>query len=84
MDDLKPFTTSDTPLAAYLHFKQHRVIGMRQDPNDMKRQVYVFVELPETQKLVSDFYDSDTGHDFQQYYKSVRVMFGVLRENINK
>lgn len=81
---LEPFTTSDTPFAAYLHYHKHRVVGMKRDPNDAKRLVYCFVKMDDTEELSAEFYSGKPLVDPGQYYKSTKEIYRVLRENINR
>lgn len=76
----EPYRTSDTPFAAYLHYHKHVLVTLRDDPNDVRRKVYVFVQLPETKSLEEEYYKGEAAVPAPQYYKSVRFMFAKLRE----
>jgi len=81
MPDLDPFTTSDTPLAAYLKYHKHTIVGMKPDPNDVKRKVYVFIKEDNTDLLIEDFYNGDPLVNPHLYYKVlVKEVFKKLRE----
>lgn len=79
-EELSPVTTSDTPFAAYLRYHHHQIVGMRPDPNDVKRKVYVFIRRAETEDLQKEYYEGDPQVDPKYYYKLVREMFKVLKE----
>jgi hypothetical protein len=80
-EELTPFLTSDTPFAAFLRYHTHQVVGMRPDPNDMKRKVYVFIRKPDTLDLQAEYYEGDPQVDPKYFYKTVREMFKILKEN---
>lgn len=80
-EDLQPFMTSDTPFAAFLRYHSHQVVGMRPDPNDMKRKVYVFIQKNDTKDLQAEYYEGDPQVDPKYFYKTVREMFKILKEN---
>ena len=80
---LEPFTTSDTPFAAFLHYHNHRVVGMKRDPNDAKRLVYCFVKKDTTESLSKGFYKGESEVEPNSYHKSVREIGKVLRENMD-
>jgi hypothetical protein len=75
-----PYKTSDTPLAAYLLLKKHKFVVMRDDPNDRKRKVYVFIKQEETDDLVSEFYDGDSQVNAMDYYRAVKVISKKLQD----
>jgi hypothetical protein len=79
----EPFTTSDTSLAAYLHMNQHIFIGIKQDPNDAHRKVYVFVKTEETDELEHEYLSGEITVHPKLYYKSIRIMHKMLREGLN-
>ncbi len=76
----EPYRTSDTPFAAYLHYHKHVLVTLRDDPNDFRRKVYVFVEQDNTKELENEYYHGEGSVPAPQYYKSVRLMFAKLRE----
>jgi hypothetical protein len=78
-----PFTTSDTSLAAYLHMNQHLFVGIKQDPNDAHRKVYVFVKTEETEELENEYLSGEVTVHPKLYYKSIRIMHKMLREGTN-
>lgn len=75
-----PFTTSDTSLAAYLHYKNHSFVGIMQDPNDAHRKVYVFVEKEDTKESESEYLSNEVTVHPKLYYKSIRIMHRMLRD----
>lgn len=75
-----PYKTSDTPYAAFLHYHKHQFVTIRDDPNDVKRKVYVFVEKDNTKELQEEYYRGDPNVIAPMYYKSVRLMYAKLRE----
>ncbi len=76
----EPFTTSDTSLAAYLHYKDHMFIGIMQDPNDLQRKVYVFVEDESTKNCADEYQSGQVTVSPKLYYKSIRIMHRMLRD----
>lgn len=75
-----PYKTSDTSLAAYLHYKNHQFIGIMQDPNDLHRKVYVFVEQEDTNQCTDDYQSNAVTVHPKLYYKSIRIMHRMLRD----
>lgn len=81
-NELTPFTTSDTPLAAFLKYHNHAIVGMKPDPNDIKRKVYVFIREDNTDILVEEFYKGDPQVNPHLYYRAlVKEVFKKLRES---
>ncbi len=80
MSEHLPYRTSDTPFAAYLHYHKHVLVTLRDDPNDVRRKVYVFVQQETTKDLEKEYYHGEGLAPAPQYYKSVRFMFAKLRE----
>jgi hypothetical protein len=76
----KPYKTSDTPYAAFLHYHKHQFVTVRKDPNDIKRKVYVFIEIETTKDLEKEYYNGEPNVIAPLYYKSVRLMFAKLRD----
>lgn len=76
----EPFKTSDTSLAAYIHYNGHTFIGMMQDPNDSHRKVYVFVEKDNTNDLEDEYLSGEVLVNPKLYYKSIRIMHKYLRD----
>jgi uncharacterized Zn-finger protein len=75
-----PYTTSDTSLAAYLHYKGHEFMGTMQDPNDSHRRIFVFVETETTGSCEDEYLSNSVTVHPKLYYKSIRVMHKMLRE----
>jgi hypothetical protein len=81
-NDLDPFTTSDTPLAAFLKYHNHAIVGMKPDPNDIKRKVYVFIKQDNTDILIEEFYHGEPMVNPHLYYRAlVKEVFKKLRES---
>ncbi|MCB1712735.1 MAG: hypothetical protein KDH96_09755, partial [Candidatus Riesia sp.] len=51
MEVLRPYTTSDTPFAAFLVYSGMKVVATKQDPNDYKREIILFIDIPEIHDL---------------------------------
>lgn len=81
---MEPFKTSDTPFAAYLHYKGHILVDLVSDPNDYKRKVFVFVQKEDTNEVNDLFYNGGAPAEANQYYKSIRVIYRELREHNNE
>lgn len=75
-DEVSPFKTSDTPLAAFLHFKGMTVMTTVDDPNDPKRRVFVFMDEPERETYVQMWKDDQGGQ--RSYYASLKVVQHML------
>lgn len=77
---MEPIKTSDTSLAAYLHYKGHLFVGLMQDPNDSHRKVYVFVQTENTLETQEEYETGKVEVHPKLYYKSIRVMHRMLRD----
>lgn len=77
-DELAPYTTSDTPLAAYLHMRGLALLSTIQDKNDAKRKVFIFVDEPERPRYEQEFRD-DSGQ-FWSYWVSLKTVQRKLHE----
>lgn len=70
----KPYRTSDTPFAAFLHYSGYRIVTSHQDPNDYKREVLVFVfddELPELEKA---WRLGKAQGELKKYHRSLKIV----------
>jgi hypothetical protein len=79
VQDIEPYKTSDTPLAAYLHLRGIILLTTRPDPNDRKRQIYVFVDEPGIAILEAEF--SDDFGEFKSYFWSLKTVQRMLYKN---
>jgi len=75
-DKLLPFQTSDTPFAAYCHLRGLILLTTRPDPNDRKRQIYVFVDDSNRPTLEAEFHDN-VG-EFKSYFWSLKTVQRML------
>lgn len=71
-DELEPYTVSDTPFAAYLHFRGMELLSTIPDKYDRKRQAFVFIDIPERVQYEADW-DADLG-GYRSYYKSLKTV----------
>lgn len=77
-DELAPYTTSNTPLAAYMLMRGLALLSTVQDKNDSNRRVFVFVDEPERPRYEQEFLD-DYGQ-FWTYWKSIKTVQRKLHE----
>lgn len=82
ISDIEPYKTSDTPLAAYLHLRGIILLTTRPDPNDRKRQIYVFVDEDTIPGLEAEFHD-DFG-EFKSYFWSLKTVQRMLYKDRNE
>lgn len=80
MEDLQPFTTSDTPFAAYLRYHDQTPLGVKQDDNDPRRLLYVFVKTPDIEVLKREYYGGDCSLNLGRYYTHIRFVHALLKE----
>lgn len=83
-DNPSPYQTSDTSFASYLLYHDHKVVGMKQDPSDVKRLVYVFIEKDDTQEVSKEFYYGEPNCDPRKFFKCSKEIFKVLRTHKEK
>lgn len=76
-DELEPYKTSDTPFAAFLHLQGMTPITTRDDPNDYKREVFIFIDVPEREQYEEDWKNDKGG--YRTYYTSLKIVQHMLR-----
>lgn len=77
---LVPYRTSDTPFAAFLHFSGHKLVGTKQDPNDYKREVMVFIFTDEISQLEDDWKYGRASGDLKRYHRSLKIVNRFVNE----
>lgn len=80
----KPYKTSDTPYAAYLHYHGKIPLVMRPDPNDYKRLVFVFVHSAEIPTLEDEYRSGDPLVQLKKYHKSYKIVTRMVNEAKNQ
>lgn len=75
--EIEPYKTSDTPFAAYLHMMGMTPVTTRDDPNDHKREVFVFIDAPERPQYEEDWRNDKGG--YRSYFTSLKTMQHMLR-----
>ena len=78
--NLEPYKTSDTPLAAFLHYSGSKLIGSVQDPNDYKREVCVFIYSQEIPKLEQDWRFGKALGDLKRFHRSLKIVNRLVNE----
>ena len=81
---LEPYKTSDTPYAAFLHYNGMKIVGSKQDPNDYKREVLVFVNTPELTELEAEWRLGKATGNLKSYQRSLKIVNRVVNENRKK
>ncbi len=82
--ELEPYKTSDTPYAAFLHYSGHKIVGSKQDPNDYKREVIIFIAHPEIDALEAEWRTNKAEGDLKKYQRSLKIVNRVVNENRKK
>jgi hypothetical protein len=82
--DLEPYMTSDTPYAAFLHYSGHKIVGSKQDPNDYKREVMVFVFTDEIPELEEHWRAGKATGDLKKFHRSLKIVTRFVNEQRNK
>lgn len=77
-DELVPFSTSDTPFAAYLRYHSHEVVGVQKDKNDKRRMVFIFVKEERTQALEDEYYNHVAQVEPEAFYRALKDMYRRL------
>lgn len=83
VEEIKPYKTSDTPFAAFLHYSGLKPLVMRPDPNDYKRLVFVFVRSEDIPDLEYQYRYSDPQVSLKKYYKSYKIVTRMVNEAKN-
>lgn len=83
-NQLEPYKTSDTPYAAYLHFSGHKIVGSKQDPNDYKREVLIFIMADDIADLEQDWRVGRAVGDLKKYHRSLKIVNRTVNENRKK
>lgn len=75
-----PYKTSDTPFAAFLHFSGHKLVTSRQDPNDYKREVIIFVFDEDIPVLEKEWRFGQATGDLKRYHRSLKIVNRFVNE----
>jgi hypothetical protein len=76
----EPYRTSDTPFAAFLHYSGHKVVGTKQDPNDYKREVIVFIFTEDIPALEQEWRYGRAVGDLKTYHRSLKIVNRYVNE----
>lgn len=82
--ELEPYRTSDTPYAAFLHYSGHKIIGSKQDPNDYKREVLIFILRDDIEDLENEWRSGRATGDLKRYHRSLKIVNRFVNEQRNK
>lgn len=80
----EPYRTSDTPYAAFLHYSGHKLVTSRQDPNDYKREVLVFMYAEEIPKLEQEWRYGKAIGDLKKFHRSLKIINRFIAEERKK
>lgn len=80
----EPYRTSDTPYAAFLHYSGFKIVTTRQDPNDYKREVLLFVYDDALPKLEQDWRFGKAVGDLKKYHRSLKIVSRLVNEERKK
>lgn len=72
--EYEPYKTSDTPYAAFLHYHGYKILGSKQDPNDYKREVLVFLLDDRIPALEAEWQTSKAEGNFKKYHRSLKIV----------
>ena len=75
-----PYKTSDTPLAAYLNYCGYRILGSIQDPNDLKREVLVFLLDDRIPELEKEWQQNKAQGDLKKYHRALKTVNRYVNE----
>lgn len=76
----EPYRTSDTPFAAFLHFSGYKIVGSKQDPNDYKREVLVFILDDNIADLEAEWRLGKAEGDLKKYHRSLKILNRYVNE----
>jgi hypothetical protein len=82
--DLEPYRTSDTPYAAFLHYSGHKIVGSKQDPNDYKREVMIFIYSDDIPDLETEWRTGKAVGDLKRFHRSLKIVNRFVNEQRNK
>jgi hypothetical protein len=54
------------------------------DPNDVKRKVFVFIRTEETPEVEEQYYRGGAPAEAPRYYTSIRIIYKEFRESNEK
>lgn len=77
---LEPYSTSDTPFAAFLHLCGYRIVKSVQDPNDYKREVLLFVKDESIEDLQELWQKGDAKGNLRDYQRSLKIVTRTVNE----
>lgn len=69
-----PYKTSDTPFAAFLHLSGIKLVTTRQDPNDFKREVLVFMKEDRILDLEEEWKSGKAVGDLKRFARSLKIV----------
>lgn len=76
----EPYKTSDTPYAAFLHYNGYKILGSKQDPNDFKREVLVFLLDDNILSLEQEWQYGKAQGDLKKYHRSLKIVNRFVNE----
>lgn len=76
----EPYKTSDTPYAAFLHYSGYKILGSKQDPNDYKREVLVFLLDDGIASLEEAWQFGKAEGNFKKYHRSLKIVNRFVNE----
>lgn len=82
--DLMPYSTSDTPFAAFLHLCGYKVVKSVQDPNDYKREVLLFVKDEYIDGLEELWRKGEAKGNLRDYQRSLKIVTRTVNESRKK
>lgn len=77
---LEPYSTSDTPFAAFLHLCGYQIVKSVQDPNDYKREVLLFVKDEYIDGLADLWKRGDAKGNLRDYQRSLKIVTRTVQE----
>lgn len=81
---LEPYSTSDTPFAAFLHLCGYRIVKSVQDPNDYKREVLLFIKDGTIDSLEELWRTGKAEGNLRDYQRSLKIVTRTVQESRKK
>jgi hypothetical protein len=76
----EPYKTSDTPFAAFLYINGHKVVTSRQDPNDYKREVLIFVKDDDVEILERQWRMNSVDGDLKAFHRALKIINRLIND----
>ena len=80
-DNVEPYATDDTALAAYLYTMGMTVLGTRPNPEDPQRKQFIFIDDPKRKEYESNYQSGLDKVSARRYFSSYRSVIKYVHKD---